>query len=96
MVVILVPIVEEIFYRGFIFRIIRIRVSKLWSFIISGILFSIGHSLSLSAFLSGLILCYLFEKTKIVGPCIIAHFLWNLVWFSAKYYMAYENGSGPY
>ena len=87
MVVVFVPLIEEIFYRGFIFRIIRDGNSKFWAFIVSSALFSIGHSLSLTAFLSSLILCYLFQKTNIIGSCIIAHALWNLVWFSVKYQM---------
>ncbi len=86
-VVIFVPLIEEIFYRGFIFRIIKNGNNNFWAFIVSSALFSIGHSLSLTAFLSSLILCYLFQKTNIIGPCILAHALWNLVWFSVKYQM---------
>lgn len=90
-VIALIPIVEEIFFRGFIFRIARISFNKFWGFIISSSLFAVGHGLSLSAFISSLILCYLFEKTKIVSTCIIAHILWNLGWFGVKYYMAYNS-----
>ena len=86
-VVVLVPIIEEIYYRAFIFRIVGVGASKFWSFSIASILFSAGHGISLSAFLSSLILCFIFEKAEIVGPCIIAHILWNLVWFGSKYYM---------
>lgn len=86
-VVILIPIVEEIFYRGFIFRLCRNSVNRFWSYFISSIIFSVGHSLSVSIFISGLILCYIYEKTSLILPCIIAHILWNMVWFSAKYFM---------
>lgn len=37
------PIYEEIFYRGFIYRWIRVRLGVKWGILLSSLIFTIGH-----------------------------------------------------
>ncbi len=76
---ILAPIVEEILFRGIIFKRLSYRMALPFSMIISSILFTVLHpaKIWLPVFLSGIVYCYIFFKTKNLAIPILAHSLEN-------------------
>ncbi len=94
---VLAPIVEELVFRLCIFRIFKNRFSIAWGHILTAILFSVGHAAVLTGgqfalfFIKSVILSHLYNKTRFIAPCIIAHSIWNMTWFFSMY--AYESGT---
>ena len=84
--VILIPILEELFFRGVIFEKLRAHLNLIVSAIISSLLFSIGHlnplqlhfSLPIASFIFGLILAIVYAKYKLKGA-IILHSIYNVL-----------------
>jgi len=80
--VILAPILEEIIYRGIIFKILKEYYSLYLSIIISSVFFSVMHSDVnglIYYFFIGVILAYIYHCTKSLVLNIIFHFLINLM-----------------
>lgn len=80
--VIVAPLAEEIFFRGFLFQGIGKRLKFAWAAIISAAVFAVAHfSLSglVPIFILGLLLAWLFNKTKSVWPCIMVHAAYNSI-----------------
>ncbi|UZW67803.1 CPBP family intramembrane metalloprotease [Priestia flexa] len=74
------PVYEEIFYRGFLYRWFR-RWGVLPATLISSVLFTLAHlptyNTLLVNFISGGILCWVYEKTGSVVPGMIIHGVFN-------------------
>ena len=80
--VLVAPIAEESFFRGFMFAGIRKRIGFPGAAIISAAIFAIAHLSTESLvpiFLLGLMLAWLYHKTKSVWPCIIVHAAYNSI-----------------
>lgn len=79
--VILAPICEELVFRGLIISSLEGATKKWAAVIISAALFSIVHLPSLIAlsytFLLGLVLGFVYIKTKSLIPCILLHMAFN-------------------
>jgi membrane protease YdiL (CAAX protease family) len=83
------PIVEELFFRGFMFRALAERMSVWWAAPIAGIVFGFSHAAGspltsivvLSVF--GIALCLLLARTGSLIPCIMLHAFNNSISFSA-------------
>ena len=81
LVVVIAPIVEEVFFRGFFYRSIRNRLSVLPAALISGAVFGLIHaSTGVEAIptlgVLGVIFCLVYERTKSLYPVIAMH-AWN-------------------
>ncbi len=82
-----VPIMEEIFWRSFLLRYIinadfmavRIGTYTLASFAISTILFGLEHNLVLAGVMAGVAYNLLLYKTRSIAQCVLAHAVTNLV-----------------
>ena len=84
--VLLPPIFEETIFRGFIFPAFAKRTGVIWAAIISSVLFGFAHgqaNIFVYTLVLGLLLCYLYVKTKSIIPGIIVHMLNNLLAFYA-------------
>lgn len=76
--VFLVPIAEEIVYRGFLFRFISKNTKA--AMIISSLIFALMHGTVVhlyTAFIGGMILCNIYAKTHKLRYNIMAHVLFN-------------------
>ena len=86
--VILAPIVEEIFFRGFVFQGFRQRYGWISAMLLSSIVFAAAH-LDLVAFLPtfilGCLLAYMFQRSNSIWPGVILHFLVNAFGLCAAY-----------
>ncbi len=80
---ILAPILEELFFRDYLFRSLSENGRRLWfAMLISTVFFTLAHfSLYPGAFLLGLINCYLFVMSGGVLLPIVFHFACNLSWY---------------
>ncbi len=71
------PISEEIVFRGFIFTALRRKIGILSAGFVSSLMFSALHFYSWSGFVTiflvGLILTYVFERSKSLWPAVIIH-----------------------
>jgi hypothetical protein len=81
-VVVLAPIAEELFFRGFFFAGLRSRWSLWPSALLSGAIFGVVHAptgptaaIPLAGL--GVGLAWLYNKTGSIWPCMLAHFLNN-------------------
>jgi membrane protease YdiL (CAAX protease family) len=75
------PIIEELFFRGIIFKNLLKRYPFWISSVYSSVLFAIVHvSLTkfISLFITGIVLCWLLNRYKKIIYCIIIHFIMGL------------------
>jgi uncharacterized protein len=87
--VLVTPIVEELFARGFFIRVIvssdweRVKAGTFtWlSFILSVLFFGFAHAEWLQGIVAGIILNLLYYRTKSVETCMLAHSLANILLF---------------
>jgi hypothetical protein len=83
------PICEEFLFRGFVYRSLR-NWRGVWpAALITGVLFGVVHGLSAPAvdlfplaFL-GIVLCFVYQRTGSLYPCIAMHVLNNAIAFGA-------------
>ena len=78
--VILAPVCEEIFFRGYLYPALRNRMSKQPAMILNGVLFAAAHFEIvgfLPRFLLGWGLCYIYERNRTLGGPMTAHALYN-------------------
>ena len=77
------PVYEEIFYRGFIYRWLRVRLGMNWGIVISSLIFTIAHFPTLNAmpvnFINGVVFAWVYEKTGSVIPGMIIHGVFNTI-----------------
>lgn len=82
LVSVLAPVSEEMFFRGFIYPVLRFRFSIVGGIVISACLFGAMH-LDLVRFLplalGGACLTLFCEKSASIYPAMIAHSMWNTV-----------------
>lgn len=81
-IVVVVPIIEEIVFRGLFYKLLRSYFSIVPSMLMSSIIFSIVHKnilVSIVLFSLGLILCYSYERNKSIIYPIAIHSLFNLL-----------------
>jgi len=90
-VVVLAPIIEEIFFRGFFYRALRNRFGILLAAAIAGGVFGVIHytgpdTLSILPVLAalGVAFCLLYEKTGSLYPCIGLHAFNNMIAYSVS------------
>lgn len=82
--VLIAPVIEEIYYRGFIFPAISKKTGYLLGAIISSSIFGLLHfqlNIIIYTFILGLFLSFMYYKLRSIFPGIILHFLNNFIAF---------------
>lgn len=82
----LLPLFEEVIFRGFLFSYIQTKLNSFWAIALSGALFGLAHVsnvgnvyLMLTLFVFyGLVISYIRYQTKSIIPTIITHATHNL------------------
>lgn len=81
--VVVAPVAEETFFRGFLFSGLGNRYGYGWGAVFSALIFSLAHVLQPGAFLPifllGLLLAWLYMKTGSIWACIFTHFAYNSI-----------------
>jgi membrane protease YdiL (CAAX protease family) len=78
--VVVAPLVEEIFMRGFLFQGLRQRYGWINAMLISSAIFAVAHLdlvVLIPTFILGSVLAYVYHKSNSVWPGVILHFLVN-------------------
>jgi membrane protease YdiL (CAAX protease family) len=81
-VIVVAPACEEIFFRGFLFRVLRQRMGFWLAAAVDGVIFGAVHlSPAIIPILAvlGIALCWVYERTGSVFPCIAIHALNNTI-----------------
>jgi membrane protease YdiL (CAAX protease family) len=81
-VLVIAPIVEEVIFRGYMYRILKSRIPIIFAMIISSTLFSLIHFNVLSyilLFVLSIFLTYIYERDGSIICPIIIHSLFNLM-----------------
>jgi len=92
---VLVPIGEEIYFRGMVYPVFKKKWGLAAGMIFSGVFFSLMHFDALRfvpLLLGGIGLAYIYERSGSLFACMLAHGLWNgimilLLYFSADYFV---------
>jgi CAAX protease family protein len=81
-IVVVAPVTEELFFRGFLFAGLRSRRSLWPAALLSGLIFGLVHATTgittvvpLAAL--GVALCWLYDRTGSLWPCVMAHMINN-------------------
>jgi CAAX protease family protein len=80
--VLVAPVVEETFFRGFVFGGLRSRYDWRWAAAISAALFAVAHlqiTFFIPAFILGYLFAYLYQRSDSIWPGMIMHALVNAV-----------------
>ncbi len=86
----LAPFVEEVLFRGFLFRAFRETFGFWVGAVGVSLLFAVAHgqaNVGIDVFVLSMFLCYLREKTDSLWPSIALHALKNLVAFVVLFIM---------
>ena len=88
---VIAPVVEEIFFRGFVFSGLRQRYGWQKAALISSAVFAVAHFQPMAIvpiFLLGVIFAYLYHRSNSVWPAILMHVLTNALGLIAAYTLA--------
>lgn len=93
------PLTEEIFFRGFVFGVLREKLGKAWGAVTAGSAFGLIH-LPSSPIVSvvvlccfGILLCLLYQRTGSLLPSIALHAVNNSISFAATKSLAWPEGA---
>jgi membrane protease YdiL (CAAX protease family) len=79
------PVVEEFFFRGFLYQSLRTRLGVIGGAVTSGLIFGAVHlklEFLVPLAILGILLALLFQKTNSLWPCILVHALNNALVFA--------------
>ena len=82
--ILIIPIFEELLFRGCIYRILKNRYNIYIAVILTSLVFALGHS-DITFALFSFVLIAGYEFTKCLGTSIIAHILWNTMFYVRLY-----------
>ena len=85
------PLVEEIFFRGFLFQGFRERYGWITAMLLSAAIFAIAHLdlvVLIPTFILGCLLAYVFHRSNSIWPGIILHFLVNSFGLLGAYFVS--------
>jgi membrane protease YdiL (CAAX protease family) len=95
---IVAPLVEEIFFRGFLFQGFRKRYGWMPALLLSSFIFAAAHldlASLIPTFILGVILTYMYHRSNSLWPGIIFHFLINATSTLAVYFLTQFPGLIP-
>ena len=87
---ILAPLVEEIFFRGFLFQGFRARYGWVPGMLLSSAIFALAHLdpvAFIPTFILGCVLAYLYQRSNSIWPSVTLHVLVNSVGLISAYFM---------
>lgn len=84
-IVIIVPFIEELFYRGVMYSAFKNKMNSVLAMLSSSLIWALFHNsqigLMFGSFIFGIILSIIFEKTRSIIPCIIIHSINNAFFY---------------
>jgi len=89
--IVIAPLAEEIFFRGFVFAGLRERLGWVKAGLISAALFSLLHLQPVQIvpiFVLGFLFALIYEKSRSLWPAIAMHAAINTIGFAAAYFVS--------
>ena len=89
--IVVAPIVEELFFRGFVYAGLAQRYSWRKAAVISSALFALIHLQPLAIvpiFILGYLFAYLYERSKSIWPAVLMHVTTNALGLGAAYLLS--------
>jgi membrane protease YdiL (CAAX protease family) len=86
-VIAVAPVCEELFFRGFVFRVLRMRMGFWAAALIDGVLFGLVHGVNIVLpvlAVLGVVLCWVYERTGSLFASIAIHAFNNMVSYGAS------------
>ena len=77
--VLLVPIQEEIFFRGVLLSVLIVKLNKHLSVLVVSFFFSLVHYDMVSAFIFSAVMCYMTLCYRSIVPAIFLHCMYNAI-----------------
>ena len=83
------PLAEEVFFRGFVFGVLREKIGVVWGALATGLVFGLVHVAGSPIetvgvlIILGTLLCALYVQTGSLLPCIALHAINNSISFAA-------------
>jgi uncharacterized protein len=96
--IVVAPVVEEIFFRGFLFQGFRQQYGWVKSMLLSSVIFAFAHldlASLIPTFILGGVLAYVYHKSNSVWPGILLHFLVNAFGLCSAYALTQFPGIIP-
>jgi membrane protease YdiL (CAAX protease family) len=88
---VLAPLVEEIFFRGFLFQGFRAKYGWVSGMLLSSLIFAIAHldpASLIPTFVLGNLLAYLYHRSNSVWPGVLLHVLVNTFGLASVYFLS--------
>ena len=85
------PLVEEIFFRGFLFQGFRARYGWRTAMLLSAAVFAVAHLdlvVLIPTFILGCLLAYMFHRSNSIWPGVILHFFVNSFGLLGAYFVS--------
>lgn len=92
-IVFLAPLVEEIFFRGYIYQVFKKYTSIFWASVLSSMIFAAFHlefQIFIPIFILGVVLNWIFENSKSLWGPIAFHMINNLLAFALELAIYFE------
>jgi len=92
------PLAEELFFRGFVFGVLREKLGTVWGVLATGFVFGLVHVAGSPIetvgvlIILGSLLCVLYLKTGSLLPCIALHAINNSISFAATKSLSVAGG----
>ncbi|MDX1765677.1 MAG: CPBP family intramembrane glutamic endopeptidase [Candidatus Saccharimonadales bacterium] len=86
--VLVVPFIEELLFRGFVFKGFLSRMPWIWAAIFSSALFGLAHlqiNVAIDTFALGMVAAWLVYRTRNIWPAILLHAAKNAIAFGVLY-----------
>lgn len=80
--VVIAPVAEELFFRGFVYGALRDRIGVVGAIVASSLIFALYHAnlwLIIPVMFLGMALAWLFETQESLGPPLLFHALYNFL-----------------
>ncbi len=87
--VVITPFVEELYFRGFLFKGLLLHQKPWVAYVVSALLFALLHpplAAVIQVFIVGLLLAYTLKETRSIWPCVLIHALNNALVFGYLLY----------
>lgn len=78
--IVILPTLEEIFFRGCVYRILKKSLNPFWSVLVTSSVYALGHY-DMVFFFYSLLLIGILEGSGYLGASILSHVLWNGTWY---------------
>jgi membrane protease YdiL (CAAX protease family) len=92
------PLAEELFFRGFVFGVLREKIGAVWAVLATGVVFGLVHVAGSPIetvgvlIILGSLLCVLYLQTGSLLPCIALHAINNAISFAATKSLPWYEG----